>query len=436
MNKQLFKSLFVVSTLAFSLFSCQNESLDAENIELAPSALNHELVMKSIYAESETISLSKNTTVGVTDRNPSTFANSLINAVRQAGNGGTVQLEAGNYYSDRTITLPAGIKTTIKGRGKFETKIFLTKNPGPTPGFININANGTAFTELLVDAQNKMQYGACAINTNGKSDIYLYNVGLVNASIGTGTSDNGKGLTPAGLTAIACSFYNCDHGINFNRQYSQTPAPWVKKVTISACWFGGTQAAGVSIDCGNDGIDGVVFRRGLPGAAEATVTVTNMDGMEIKNSTFEKASKYNIAIAKAWNIKIFNNTLKGNTGSILYGEAINLEHETHNIIIEDNKIYNEGLSNQNHSYISILTFRDYGNSPLLENGCRDITIRRNEFKGDCKSGIAGEYAQRITINNNTFSNPRPTIRGINFYVQSSNIWHWSNGVDNTASIVN
>jgi len=300
-----------------------------------------------------------------------------------------------------------------------------------------MGANGSSVQDMSVNVRNKLSPSAVAVNTNGKQDIYLYRVGLLNAPIGTGTPDNGTGLTPAGLTAIACSFFNCDHGINFNRIYSSNPAPWVKKITISACWFGGKQAAGISIDCGNDGSDGNARQRGRARAAEAKRTVTNMDGMEIKNCTFEKASKYNIAVAKAWNIKILNNTLKGNTGSILYGEAINLEHETRNITIEDNKIFNEGLYNKQHAYISLLTFRDYGNPPLLENGCRDIIIRRNTFKGGTQSGIVGEFAQRITINNNTFQNTKPTKKHINFYVKSTQIWHWNNGTNaSQVSVVN
>ncbi|MEM9341229.1 MAG: right-handed parallel beta-helix repeat-containing protein [Bacteroidota bacterium] len=366
------------------------------------------------------------TTVTVTDRNPDTFRQSLINAINQAGNGGTVKLLEGDYLTNRPIVLPH-VQINIVGAGKNNTTIKLEQNPGPTSGLLILRTNGTTIKDLTINAKNNLQYGACGINTNGATDVIVERVRISNASIGVGTPDNGTGKNPAGLQVLNSNFWNCDHGFNFVRQYSQVQIPWVKKLVFRNCTFGGKMTAGISIDCGNDGTDGVLSRRALRGAAEATATITNMDGTEISGCTFEKAGKYNIAISKAWNVDIFNNTLKGNTGSIPFGEAINIEHEAYDITIEGNTITNEGLSNQEHAYISLLTFRDYGNPPLLENGCRNIIIRNNQFKGDVRTGITGEYARAITINGNTFQTPRPTRYDISFYVQSTNIWRWDNG---------
>ena len=420
MNNNYLIKLIISAAIVFFSTSCEKESIESTQTEAALTEFN------AVATK----------TVTVTDRNPETFAKSLVNAVKSAGWNGTVQLGEGTFTSNYIIILPKDVKTTIIGAGKTKTYIKLSKNPGPTAGFLILNANETSVKNLTVDAQYNMQYGACAVNTNGFSDIFLEKVGFSNASIGTGTPDNGSGQNIAGLIIQNCSFWNCEHGINFNRQYSVNRIPWVKKPIIRWNWFGGKQDAAISIDCGNDGTDGVISRRNLPGAKEATQTVTNMDGMLIAGNTIKKCKKYNIAIAKAWNIVIKNNTLHGNTGEIEYGECINLEHETYGVTIENNRIYNDNLKNKNFSYISLLTFRDYGNKPLLENGCRRIKIRNNTFRGDCNYGITGEYAQEITINNNDFSNPRPAVRGINFYVKSSKIWHWSNGIDNLASIVN
>jgi len=315
-----------------------------------------------------------------------------------------VELGEGDYWSDKFIVLPEGIKTTIKGKGKNNTTLNLTKWIKGSSGFLILHANGSSVKDMTVNVKNNMGYGSPAVSTNGKQDCYFENVTFANASIGTGTPDNGTGLVPAGLTVVKCDFLNCDHGINFNRLWKKVPAKWVKKITIDRCSFRGKQSAGISLDCGNDGLDG--------------------------NCTFEKAKKYNIAIAKGKNIVIKNNTLKGTTGAIRWGENINLEHEARNIWIEGNTIENMGLWDKDQSYISILTFRDYKNTPSFENGCRNIFIRWNNFKGAPKLGISGEFAKDITINGNTFKGPKPTQKHINFYTKSVNISHWDNkGVD-------
>jgi len=435
--------LFLCTAIAVSLFSCEN---DTEEIAPEINSIESETLnsLEQQIASGEKVRSGK--TVIVNDRNAATFATTLINAVYSAGWGGTVQLGSGDFYSNREIILPAGIKVTIKGAGKHNTNLKLTQNR-TTSGFLILTTNGTSIQEMTVNAQGKTGYGACAVNTNGAQDVYMYRVGFSNSSIGTGTPDNAQGLTPAGMYLDDCSFYNCDHGINFVRLWGKAEAPWVKKMTIKDCWFGGTQSAGISIDCGNDGIDGNPVFGSLRSVA-AQNTVTNFDGTLITGCTFEKASKYNIAIAKAWNIDIEYNTLKGNTGTVPHGEAINIEHEAHNITIKGNYISNEGLANQDHSYISILSFRDYQDSrrqelgfepslSFLGDGCRNITIDDNTFKGNIKYGIIGEYAENITIKKSTFNTPQPTEKFINFWVKSKNIWHWDNGTNpSQVSIVN
>lgn len=367
--------------------------------------------------------------VFVNDRNPATFAKSLKDAVIKAGNGGIVELGWGDYWSDKIILLPEGIKTTIKGKGKKKTTLNLAKWIAEKPGFLTLNANGSSVKNMMVNVNNNLEYGKPAVNTNGKKDCYLYDVTFANSSIGTGTPDNRKGLVPSGLTLISCSFWNCDHGINFNRFWKKVPAGWVKKITIDACWFGGKQSAGISLDCGNDGLYGHPNFRGSA-TWQSEQTITDFNYTVIKNSTFEKAEKYNIAIAKAKNIIIENNMLKGTTGAMKWGENINVEHKAKNIWIERNTILNMGVWNKDQSYISVVAFNDYISTPSFKNGCTDVYIRQNLFKGNPKSGISGEFAKNITINNNAFTNPKPTTEHINFYKKNKNILHWKNkGID-------
>lgn len=430
----IFTSLIIISTLS----SCEldNSNLDNNRIDNAqenfvPLIEDHASLMGSIdLSEEVSTTASKAKTVILKERNASKFANALINAVKNAGNGGIVQLESGNYYSDKAIELPANIRTTIKGKGKFETKLYLTKKLSSADGLIILNANGSSVQSMIVDVNNNIsRYGSSAVATNGKDNIYLYKVGFSNSSFGTGVPpQNGQSIN--GLKIVGCSFYNCGHGLAFNRLYSGAYHKKVAKVEFMRCWFGGKQIAGISIDCGNDGIDGNDRSRTRDLANEATQTVTYFDGLTISGCTFKKAKKYNIAIAKSRNIIITHNTLEGNTGEINYGEAINLEHETRDITIQYNTIKNLDVDNKVQAYISVLAFSDYDNTDKLENGCRNIDIIHNNFSGDVNNGIVGKFAEGVDIFDNTFNNPKPRVNHINFYNQSSNIRQRdNNGID-------
>jgi len=136
--------------------------------------------------------------------------------------------------------------------------------------------------------------------------------------------------------------------------------------------------------------------------------------MEISGCFFQKARNFNIALAKVKNVEIFGNSLEGTTGEVNFTEAINIEHETTGISINGNRISNYARVG-NHAYISLITFRDYGNAPIFENGVRRIYISNNKFQGYCTTGILGEEAQSVDIFENEFKYPVPTGNRINFF---------------------
>ncbi len=350
--------------------------------------------------------------IRIRETNPATFSHRLIEAVKEAGHKGVVHLSGGVFNTLFAVYLPK-IQVTIRGSGRGKTTIRLVPNSRASkegrPGLINVGANGTIFEHLRVNTSNAMRFreGSCAINTNNCSDVQVLNCEILNSGIGVGTADNQEGKIPHGLICHRVLFRNCKHGIFFNRVMSKNDATYVKRMRITHCSFLGKQEAGISIDCGNDGLDGQPNLGNLR-SEWGMNTVTNMDDMEISNCEFGVAEKYNLALAKVWNVNVFNNKFKG--ARELHGESINIEHEAYDILIENN-LFTGRSHGVSQSHISILTFRDYQDSRkayfgvdpskfYAADGCSNITIRRNSFKGDVANYVIAEYACKISIYGN------------------------------------
>jgi len=237
---------------------------------------------------------------------PENFSTVIVDKVLRAGNRGIVHIVGGVFDTFYPINLP-NVQVTIRGVGKWRTTIRLRQKMSKlsAPGLINVGSHGTVIQGLRVDCTYAMRYhmGSCAINTNGYADTTVQDVEIRNSGIGIGTPDNETGLIPHGLTVSRTVFIDCKHGIHWNRVMSKSPAPYVKKIRISECKFTGEQLAGISFDAGNDGLDG---NPNLEGARSqlGMDTVTNMCDMEIRGCTFEKAVKYNLALAKVWNVNM------------------------------------------------------------------------------------------------------------------------------------
>ncbi len=390
------KRFFFLKTVLFSFLAI----LSCEKEEFPTTVTGSEVTSKA------TVTLQWN-------GNPATFANTLVQAVRNAGSGGTVTIPNGVYETDRSVFLPNDVpNVTIQGATNRDNVRIVSIRRFNTPGLIVTGANGTIYRNMTVD-WNNLDNNTVAVSTNGKSGVQAYNMRFANAGQGFGTPDNSTGLPIDFMVVANSEFRNCTRGILFNRKFSTTPVRSIGKVIIRNCQFLGTQAAGVSIDCGNDGSDGRPNLRNLPRAQEAKGVVTDMNGMEISGCFFQKAKNFNIALAKVKNVQIFGNTLEGTTGEVNFTEAINIEHETTGISINGNFISN--YAQGQHAYISLITFRDYGNAPLFENGVRRIYIQNNTFQGFCGSGILGEEAQFVDIFDNEFKFPLPVGDHVNFY---------------------
>lgn len=369
----------------------------------------------------------------------------LPEAVNQAKPGDTVYVPEGIFFTSHAVILPSDKPgVVIKGAGINETIIKLDKNINGG-GVVVTGSDDTTFQDFEVNANNIKANRIGAVTTNGKSGIKAIRMRFKNAMFGFGTPNNGTyvspitnnsqgtGLTIEGLIVRDSEFYNCTLGIAFNRFYGRQPITKMMGIEITNNVFVGDMEVGITLDAGNDGSDGAENRRNHPSAEIAKEVVTNLQGLTISRNIFDKATKYNVALAKVKNVIIKENIMLGTTGGA-YTENINIEHEASNIHVLNNILMNKG---EKSSHISVISFRDHtflGKVPLFENGCKDIYIRNNILSGPVRSSIAGEQATNIFITENDFLSTETTSgKYINFWkLQNSlekgniNIVQWGN----------
>ncbi|WP_027395924.1 hypothetical protein [Aquimarina latercula] len=370
---------------------------------------------------------------------------SLPEAVNQARAGDTVYIPKGIFFTSDAVILPSdkpGI--VIKGAGMNKTVIKLDKNINGG-GVVITGSDNTTFQDFEVNANNIRANRIAAVTTNGKSGVKALRMRFKNAMFGFGTPNNGiyvspitnnsqgTGLTIEGLIVRDSEFNNCTLGIAFNRFYGRQPIIKMTGIEITNNVFVGDMEVGITMDAGNDGSDGAENRRNHPSAEVAKNVVTNLQGITISKNIFDKATKYNVALAKVKNVIIKKNVMFGTTGGA-YTENINIEHEASNVHLLNNILINDG---EKSSHISIISFRDHtflGKVPLFENGCQDIYVRNNTLIGPVRSSIAGEQATNIFITENDFlSTEASSGKYINFWKPQNslekgniNIVQWGN----------
>ncbi len=420
MKKFKLLSLLTLLLTVFLMTSCQEDET---------SLIDNVNVENSLDIKSKTDN--KKVTL-MWDGNPKNLKSQLVKAINDVGENGTIILPNGWYKTDKPIILPEVSGVTIKGWNRNKTVIAPSKFFKGS-GIIILSAPDTKFEGITVNGlnKNKSQGG---VYSNGFPNAEAKNCTFKNLAYGFGGVDDGMGKPIDGMKVENCVFDSCKRGgINFVRWFHNSKVRSIDRVLIKNCLFKGIMNVGITIDCGNDGTDGVE-RPGMTKAVTdmAQNTVTNMNGMLIEGCTFGKAKLYNIALAKVKNVVIKGkNILKGTTGGS-FTENINIEHESSNIQVVGNILENRGLESNN---IAIVGFNDHKFldptiEPLHENGCRDIRIEQNEFRGNVQSCIAGEEAVDIFINRNNFDKAWPDNKlYINFWRNPKgnlNLKQWEN----------
>jgi len=379
------------------------------------------------------------------------IGDALIRSIKKNGENTAYILPAGKHFVNKPIILPKVSNIIITGpSGSFKnnkkTIVYTSPtalrktNHGDRSGVFICQGDNIDFTNFTIDGGHRftndnvkpfLSY-AC-VNIFGGKNMNAENMRFLNATFGFCNPANGtygfqaSGLPMHGLRVIKSTFVNIGRGVVFNRGWSRERygvqvgnVRSMKKIHIAGNTFSGTMFAGITLDCGNDGSDGVSFLKDKPGSDIAKGVVVNFNNSVIENNTFNPAQRYNLALAKVSHVIVRNNTFKGNTTvnfdgtTNTFARSLNIEHESNNIEVLNNTFdapvrTDAEIKKLQNRHIFAVTFTDYGNSGLPENGVSDIKIVNNTFKGSVEVVILGSETTNFTIDRNHFK-----TKGVSF----------------------
>ncbi len=307
---------------------------------------------------------------------------------------------------DSTIVVDRPV--TIEGsKGKRGTKLTHTQVKQDTPLFDIRAPNVTIENITLVG--------------NGRTNT---NQGLVNLN-------NDKGKETTGFTANDASFLNADkgvsnngdiprdttvtqstfttaRGIDFNRdglRGNASQATEGGKLELSGNVFNGKPQFGISIDAGNDGNNpnpAPGFRNNGPARDRFNDLAVEFEDGQISRNTVNDSKEFGIAAAAASNLTIAGNKVTTAQNPSGFGAAINVEHNSENVVIDKNQVNNRAASGQRFG-VSVLPFQDHGATANFSERTKNVTVSNNTFTGTARAGVFALGAENLEVVNNDFS---------------------------------
>ena len=217
--------------------------------------------------------------------------------------------------------------------------------------------------------------------------------------------DMGGGAPPRGVRIDGNQFIGNDNAIWFRRDTGRISGGadplvggryLIRNNTVDG-------AGGFVFDNGNDGNEfvsgSVTFAApGFVGSSLSPSVTEYADGSVISGNTMTGIQAFGVALAKCRNIDILNNNISMATAS-RFGGAIQLEHRTRDILIEDNTL-NTVAGKQG---LHLVTFTDHGSPRSFANGVRRVQVLRNTFTGGGDGLLFGGFAD-VQMIGNTFRN--------------------------------
>ena len=442
---KFFMTFLTSSMLFFS--SCKKETIEEPKEQLKEQNKEQPEPEEKELDERE-IQFNKLTRVNVVIEGEESVGDALIRVIEINGSDKAYVLPVGDYLVSKAILLPKVNNIAIIGSLDDNKKTIVrtnatemrTSNFASRSGVFICQGNNIDFRNFTIDGGHsfatdkespRLNY-AC-VNTYGGEDMNAENMRFLNATFGFCSPANGtwgfqaSGLPIHGIRVVNSDFMNIGRGVMFNRGWSRKRydvqvgnVRSMKKIYIAGNTFSGTMYAGITIDAGNDGSDGASFLRDKPGSDIAKGVVVDFNNSVIENNTFNAAQRYNLAFAKVSHFIVRNNTFKGNTTvnfdgtTNTFARSLNIEHESNNIEVLNNTFdapvrTDAEIKKLQNRHIFAVTFTDYGNSGLPENGVSDIKIVNNTFKGSVEVVILGSETTNFTIDRNHFK-----TKGVSF----------------------
>jgi len=320
--------------------------------------------------------------------NPDSLANSFRNAVNRAGEGGTINVPARTYVSNREIEISK--RVFIRGNNRNDTRIRANRNGNR---LFQITASGVTFQNIEIDGNNQSNN---TINNFRRQGLTVRNSRVRNAV--TYNIGNANNFPNRGLNVIGSIIANGRFGIGIlNRNSDVTRAQNIERITIENSQIEGFSFTAVEVDCANDFGD----------------FLTDFNSSIIRGCTMNGPGQFCVGATNSRRINFESNTL-----TCLH-DPVHLEFRSRDILVRRNTLRTTSARGGFAGVALIPGDRilgpSRGSTPVNggfsnptpndhDNGCRAIRVMGNTFVGSAQWGVLSVEAADCRIRFNDFRN--------------------------------
>lgn len=343
---------------------------------------------------------------------------------------------------DLTSTISIQSRVTIEGFGSnredkirsfdfsnLDRPVLNIQYPGVIVRNLTLEGTGSNVADQLfstsrpdgaVNTTNRALINLAAISrSSNPSDFRLTNVNLMGSAVGVSS----VGIMPRNLTITNSRFTDVNRGIELLRDVERASADIGNKldggfIVISDNEFlGNNMRFAIGLDAGNDGFPGVA--PGFPNPQSETrrrfrdrPTFYDMSQSRINRNFIDSAREFGIALATVSNLFVVGNdiTIRDNGGE--YSSAINVEHNSDNIVVQLNTL-NVETTGDTYAF-TLSPFNDHGALFDFAQVSSNITYSLNKVNGTGRAAFFAAGYKNLTLVENDLSNFTSTMPfGIN-----------------------
>ena len=294
---------------------------------------------------------------------------------------------------------------TLEGTGSNTApQIFSTSRPEGA-----VNTTNRALINLPTTSQQ-----------SNPSNFTLRNVDLTASAVGVASI----GIMPRNLTITNSTFSDVNRGVDLLRDVERASSDLGNKldggfINISDNEFlGNNMRFAIGLDAGNDGFPGVA--PSFPNPTSETrkrfrdrPTFYDMSKSRINRNFIDSTREFGIALATVANLFVVSNviTARGNEGE--YSAAINIEHNSDNIVVQLNTLNIETTGDSAYGF-TLSPFNDHGALFDFAQASSNITYSLNKINGMGRAAFFATGYKNLTLLENDLSNFTATLPfGIN-----------------------
>jgi parallel beta-helix repeat protein len=335
------------------------------------------------------------------DGNPANLNASFAAAQAAAGDGGRINLAARDYSTNQAITINRQVRIVGLSR---DTSI-VRRTDTIYGAVFNVTADNVEFNALHINGgvitPKDGTPDRIGVLTNGKSNIKLIGSTISHVNYGV---FNGAGQRFANLLVSNTHFLdNHNYGLWLWSNDAQ-PQPLASgRFVFEKSYIAKDGLMGINVDFGNESGNKLT-------TIDVSSTVNGVrNNAAITDNYIDPAREFGVAIARASNITISGNNVRGGGGKFRadfqsgakgeYTQAIHLEDRSGNLVVRSNTIanYHNGANGVNlNSAMNVFAVS-------AARATYNVLVENNTFVGNTRWAMELHDNSDVTVRNNNFS---------------------------------